>query len=327
MIQFPYNALVVAGAGALVTTLLSMPLWRYWCERTGQVDDPGHRKIHHSPIPLAGGLAVMGGLLAPCLMGLVALNLGFFDAEMTRKLLHGFGRRGYELVVILAGCTAFTILGWLDDRYELKAAPKFAGQFAIAAITALAGIRVTLFVDSVLFSYVVTILWILTVLNAVNIMDNMNGLCAGLGLIGAGWFAAFAIGHDQYLVGLLGVTAAGALAGFLPWNYPKAAVFLGDAGSHLVGYLLAVLAILPHYYSAKHPQTWAVLTPLFVLAVPLLDMVYVVFWRWRNGKPFYEGDTNHLSHRLVRRGFSKPTAVLLIWIMALLLGGVANWLR
>jgi UDP-GlcNAc:undecaprenyl-phosphate GlcNAc-1-phosphate transferase len=116
---------------------------------------------------------------------------------------------------------------------------------------------------------------------------------------------------------------AGALAGFLPFNYPKATAFLGDSGSHLVGYLLAVLAILPHFYTHKHPRPLAVLTPLLVLALPLGDLVWVVLLRWRRDAPFYVGDTNHLSHRLVRRGFSPAQAVGLIWLLAAAFGALA----
>src|SRR5205814_4494871 len=123
----------------------------------------------------------------------------------------------------------------------------------------------------------------------------MNGLCTGLGIIGAwacGWSAAV---QGQYLVASLAFVTCGALLGFLPYNFPKATAFLGDAGSHLVGYLLAVLAILPHFYTARHPRKWAVIVPLLVLAVPLFDMVWVVVWRTYYGKPFYVCDNNHLS--------------------------------
>ena len=109
----------------------------------------------------------------------------------------------------------------------------------------------------------------------------------------------------------------------MPYNFPRARAFLGDAGSHLLGYLLAVLAILPHFYTTRHPRRWAVLIPLLVLAVPLLDLVWVVVLRWRLGRPFYEGDTNHLSHRLVRLGFSPTRAVLVIWSVAAAVGGLA----
>jgi UDP-GlcNAc:undecaprenyl-phosphate GlcNAc-1-phosphate transferase len=115
----------------------------------------------------------------------------------------------------------------------------------------------------------------------------------------------------------------GALLGFLPYNFPKASAFLGDAGSHLVGYLLAVLAILPHFYTPKNPKVLAVFTPLLVLAIPLIDMAWVVIFRWRIGQPFYVGDNNHLSHRLVRRGLNPIRTVLLIWLLAAILCSLA----
>lgn len=189
--------------------------------------------------------------------------------------------------------------------------------------------RIKLFPHSPLspvLSYGVTVLWILTVVSAVNIMDNMNGLCAGLGVIGAAAFGTIAAGQGQYLVASLALLAAGALAGFLPYNYPKASAFLGDSGSHLTGFLLAVLAILPHFYTAVNPRPLAVLAPLLVLAVPLGDMGSVMWIRWRAGRPIWEGDTNHLSHRLVRAGLSKPKAVAVIWALQALAGSVAVWL-
>src|SRR5262249_28741482 len=135
-------------------------------------------------------------------------------------------------------------------------------------------------------------------------------------------FALIAAAQGQYLAALIAFLTFGALLGFLPYNFPRASAFLGDAGSHLVGYLLAVLAILPHFYTRIHPHRWAVLIPLLVLAIPLLDMVWVVLLRWRLGKPFYIGDTNHLSHRLVRSGLSRTSAVTLIWALAAAMGSL-----
>jgi UDP-GlcNAc:undecaprenyl-phosphate GlcNAc-1-phosphate transferase len=211
----------------------------------------------------------------------------------------------------------------LDDKHELSPALKFGGQLIIAVLVAAAGIRITLFVNNVFFSYAVTILWILTLTNALNFMDNMNGLCAGLGAIGSWYFAWSAAVHGQYLVALIALMTSGALLGFLPYNFPKATVFLGDAGSHLIGYLLAVLAILPHFYSKADPNVWAVLSPLLILAVPLGDLVWVIILRWREGRPIYIGDTNHLSHRLVKRGCSRTEAVLIIWMIAAALGALS----
>ncbi|HEY4984620.1 MAG TPA: MraY family glycosyltransferase [Verrucomicrobiae bacterium] len=321
--SFPYNVYLAAFTGALATTLLSLPLWRRWCVRTGHVDDPGQRKIHESPIALAGGLAVLTGILVPTLVA-VALVKFHIAGLNSAALSHGLDKRKIELAAILFGAVAMVALGWWDDKHELRPLAKFAGQILIAAIVATAGVRVTLFVHNIVFSYAITILWILTVINAFNFMDNMNGLCAGLGAIGAFYFAASAAVSGQYLVALIALLACGALLGFLPYNFPRATVFLGDAGSHLVGYLLAVLAILPHFYSQKSDlNKLAVLTPLLVLAVPLADLAWVVILRWRMGKPFYVGDNNHLSHRLVRAGLSRMRAVLLIWLIAAAVGALA----
>jgi UDP-GlcNAc:undecaprenyl-phosphate GlcNAc-1-phosphate transferase len=314
---FPFNAYLLAVLSACATVLATLPLWRKWCLRAGLMDDPGERKIHHQPVPLAGGLAVMTGLVAPTLLAWLALRGLGLSSHAAFLLRHGFSRRGWELAGLLAGAFGSLAIGWLDDRYELGARTKFAGQFLVAALVAVSGARITLFVPSLPFSYAITILWILTVMNALNFMDNMNGLCAGLGATGALAFGVRAAAQGQYLVALIALLSFGALLGFLPYNFPRARAFLGDAGSHLVGYLLAVLAILPHFYTSARPGSrWAVLLPLCVLAVPLADLVWVVLLRLRLGKPFYQGDTNHLSHRLVRLGYSPTQAVLLIWLAA-----------
>ncbi|MGD1089131.1 MAG: MraY family glycosyltransferase [Verrucomicrobiota bacterium] len=321
--SFPFNFYLAAFAGALITTLFALPLWRKWCLRTNLVDDPGQRKIHDIPIPLAGGFAVLTGILLPLAAGAIFLKLGILKISSASLIVHGINRRAIELGVIAFGAIAVTVLGWLDDKHELKPLSKFTGQFLIALLVAIACKRITLFVPNIFFSYTITILWLLTIMNAFNFMDNMNGLCAGLGVIGALLFAFIAATDGEYLVALIAFLACGALIGFLPYNFPNARAFLGDAGSHLTGYLLAVLAILPHFYTKQNPHPLAVLSPLFVLAIPLLDLASVVILRMRAGKPFWIGDTNHLSHRLVRAGLSRTHAVLLIWLIATVIGALA----
>ena len=324
--SFPFNFFIAAFLGAFATSLLTLPLWRKWCLRTNLVDDPGHRKIHNSPVPLAGGFAVLTGILLPLAVGAVLLKLGIVKISSAGLIVHGLDRRAMELAVLALGAVAITILGWLDDKHELKALPKFIGQILIAIAVAAACKRITLFVHSDVFSYAITILWLLTVINAFNFMDNMNGLCAGLGAIGAFIFALIAAANGDYLVAITGFLMCGALVGFLPWNFPDARAFLGDAGSHLTGYLLAVMAILPHFYTKQNPRPFAVLAPLLVLAIPLLDLAQVSLFRTLNKKPFWIGDTNHLSHRLVRAGMSRTRAVLLLWFVAVIIGEVACWL-
>jgi UDP-GlcNAc:undecaprenyl-phosphate GlcNAc-1-phosphate transferase len=329
-VTFPFDFFSAAFAGAFLTTLLVLPTWRNWCLRTNLVDDPRDRKnydapkIHAALIPLAGGLAVLTGILLPLAAGAILLKLGIVKISSANLIVHGINRRAVELAVIAFGAIAITVLGWFDDKYELKPLPKFTGQFLIALLVAVACKRITLFVPSVAFSYVITILWLLTIINAFNFIDNMNGLCAGIGAIGAFLFALIAAADGEYLVALTGFLICGALIGFLPWNFPNARAFLGDAGSHLVGYLLAVMAILPHFYTKQNPHPLAVLSPLLVLAVPLADLAQVVILRTLNCKPFWIGDTNHLSHRLVRAGFSQTQAVLILWLVAAMIGVLAT---
>jgi UDP-GlcNAc:undecaprenyl-phosphate/decaprenyl-phosphate GlcNAc-1-phosphate transferase len=323
---FPFNFFAAAFLGAFATSLLALPLWRKWCLHMNHVDDPGHRKIHAAPVPLAGGLAVLTGILLPLAAGAVLLKLGMVQLSSTGAIIHGIDRRAAELAVLALGAIAITLLGWFDDKHELKALPKFIGQILIAIAVAAACKRITLFVHSEIFSYAITVLWVLTVINAFNFMDNMNGLCAGVGAIGAFFFAVIAAANGEYLVAITGFLMCGALLGFLPWNFPNARAFLGDAGSHLVGYLLAVMAILPHFYTKQNQRPLAVLAPLFVLAVPLLDLAQVSIFRTLNKKPFWIGDTNHLSHRLARNGFSRTRAVLLLWLIAAAVGAAGCWL-
>jgi UDP-GlcNAc:undecaprenyl-phosphate/decaprenyl-phosphate GlcNAc-1-phosphate transferase len=335
-VTFPGTAYLAAVASSFLASAASLPAWRRWCVRTGLVDDPGHRKIHTGTIPLAGGLAVMTGLALPTLLGSTLLwwrHSAFGESAATTNpgtppdpvylLSYGLHRRAIELTGILLGAVGMLLLGLLDDKRELKPAQKFIGQLVVALLVAGSGARITLFVPNIVFHYLITALWILTVINAFNFMDNMNGLCAGLGAIGALVFGSIAAAAGQYLVALIAFLTFGALFGFLPYNFPQARAFLGDSGSHLTGYLMAVLAILPHFYTSRRAAPWAVLLPLLVLAVPLLDMAWVVVLRWRKGRPFYVGDTNHLSHRLVRLGLSRTTAVAVIWSMAALTSALA----
>lgn len=304
---------------ALATAIVA-PVWKRWCEKSGLIDQPGHRKIHSEPIALAGGLSVVTGILATILGSYIVLFVNFPDLSTAEKFIYGFGKRFDQLSAVCGGSIAMLALGWLDDKNELKPSVKFLGQIIIALATAFAGVRITLFIENQIISYIITVLWILTIVNAMNFLDNMNGLCAGLTIIAAATFGSIAAVREQYLVSSFCWLVAGAFFGFLPFNYPKATMFLGDAGSHLAGYLVAVIAILPHFYSKKHPVEWAVITPLIVLAVQLFDITQVVIRRILNKKPIYIGDTNHISHLLTRKGFSREAAVGLIWAVAAVFG-------
>ncbi|MDW7981084.1 MAG: MraY family glycosyltransferase [Verrucomicrobiales bacterium] len=327
--SFPFNLYLLSALAAALTAAASVPIWRAACLRLGLIDEPGPRKIHATPVPLAGGLALLTGLCVPVAAGAVVVvaatagaDIPVLDMGTIQHLIYGLGKRALQLFGIVAGAFAITCLGLVDDKLELGPAKKFAGQLVVAILVAATGTRITLFVESALFSYAITVLWILALINALNFMDNMNGLCAGLGVICAWYFGLCAAQAGQYLVATMALLMCGALLGFIPYNFPKAVVFLGDSGSQLVGYMLAVLGILPHFYTPAHPRPAAVLIPLLVLAVPLADMVWVVTLRAIQRQPIYVGDTSHISHQLVRSGLTERLAVLVLLLAATITGAL-----
>ena len=300
----------------------TLPFWRFCCKSIGLMDVPGYRKIHDSPVPLAGGLAVITGLAIPILFVVLCACLGSLPESFAHIVSYGLSNRGWQLAVILVGSIAMLALGMLDDSRDLLPKWKLLGQVIIALAVAASGIRVTMFVDSDIFSYAITVLWILTVTNSVNFQDNMNGLCPGLGII-CGWFFAWHAGLEgQYLVATLAFLFSGALFGFLPFNFPKGRVFLGDGGSHVVGFVLSVLAVLPDFYSDDTQYKWLIITPLLILFIPLTDLISIIVIRCRLGQPIWVGDNNHFSHHLVKAGHSKTKAALLLLLLSAFIGAV-----
>jgi UDP-GlcNAc:undecaprenyl-phosphate GlcNAc-1-phosphate transferase len=319
-----------AALAALGTTFLTLPVWTAWCLRAGLVDEPGGRKRHAQPAALAGGLAVLTGLLAPLLP--VALILALApggiagDPRTLAPLRDALRSQAADLSTCLAGALGLFLVGLIDDWRELKPAPKLAGQ-CLAACVAAAGPRIPLLASAPAVNWLVTVFWILAVVNAFNLVDNMNGLCAGLGAIGALYCAVIAAETARYPALLIAALACGSLLGFLPRNYPRATAFLGDSGSHLAGCLLAILpilSILPAQGPAAPPAPpAALLRALAIVGVPLADVAWIILFRWRAGQPLSVGDTNHLSHRLTRAGLSPARAVFVLWIAGALLGASA----
>jgi len=320
--MFPIGFYILAFLGGALVSAGTLPFWRFCCKSIGLMDAPGYRKIHDSPVPLAGGLAVITGLAIPILFVFLCACLGSIPESIAHIVSYGLSNRGWQLAVILVGSIAMLALGMLDDSRDLLPKWKLLGQVIIALAVAASGVRVTMFVDSDIFSYAITVLWILTVTNSVNFQDNMNGLCPGLGII-CGWFFAWHAGLEgQYLVATLAFLFSGALFGFLPFNFPKGRVFLGDGGSHVVGFVLSVLAVLPDFYSDDTPYKWLIITPLLILFIPLTDLISVIVIRCRLGQPIWVGDNNHFSHRLVRSGHPKTRAVLLLLLISAAIGAL-----
>jgi UDP-GlcNAc:undecaprenyl-phosphate GlcNAc-1-phosphate transferase len=314
---------------SFVLALILTPAFKRLSFQWKYVDEPdSERKIHTETMPLLGGAAVFCAFAANVMFNYLfilplgsSVDLPFIDMPDVKMYLDGAFSVWPKLLVIVLGGGLMVALGMYDDRYELNARTKLVAQVMVALVVALAGMRITAFVPSRPVNYLVTVLWIVTITNAMNFLDNMDGLCAGVGLVCALLFGFVAGMQHQFFVCLLAMALAGALLGFLPHNFKPATIFLGDAGSHFVGYMLAVLPIcVTFYHRGSTPTLLPVLIPLLVLAVPLFDLVMVMWIRIRRGQPVYQGDVNHLSHRLVRLGLPQSWAVTLIYLITLTLG-------
>jgi UDP-GlcNAc:undecaprenyl-phosphate GlcNAc-1-phosphate transferase len=246
------------------------------------------------------------------------------------------------LLTFLAATLLIHILGLIDDRKAMPPWPKLIAQLAIAGGLVVAGefvdplrggaFRILTFLGNFpapgfFISALVSILWIVALTNAFNFLDNMDGLSAGVAFICALAFLIAAIFNGQLFIAALLLTFMGSVLGFLCFNFPPASIFMGDGGSMILGFILSVLTIRTTYYDASKPpdqQHWyAVLMPLFVMAVPLYDLTIVSVLRLKKGRSPMTGDTNHFSHRLTRHGFSKRGAVLLIYAVTLATGFAA----
>ena len=313
---------------SFMLALMLTPMFQRLSFQWGFVDQPdAERKIHTQPMALLGGLAVFAAfalnliinyaVVMPLVFRLKPQFMNLGDLSIYRA---GAISVGPKLLVLLLGGAGMIALGVRDDKNDLHARWKFLWQVLIALAVALAGMRIKLFLHSPVLSVLVTVIWIVTITNAMNFLDNMDGLCAGLGMVCSFLFAFIAALQDQYFVCVLALAMAGALLGFLPFNFKPASIFLGDSGSHFVGYMLGVLPVLGTFYRPDSPTLLPVLIPLLILAVPLFDMAMVTWIRIRTGQPIYKGDVNHISHRLVRLGLPQSWAVTLIYLITLTLG-------
>lgn len=292
------TSFLLIAAGALVLALAGTPIMRRLALRTGTVDKPTARKIHINPVPLLGGLAIY--------LAFVLVLLFFGDRDYVN-----------QVVGILVGASLMSFMGVLDDRWGLGSYIKLAGQLLAASILIYSGVQVSIFGNWL--DVAITLIWIVGITNAMNLLDNMDGLSGGIAMIAATYFTLLAAMSDQYLVGALAAALAGACAGFLYYNWNPAHVFMGDAGSLFLGFMLAAVGIKLRFPSSSVTITWMI--PLLVLAVPIFDTTLVFVSRLRRGKnPLTTPGTDHLSHRLAARLGSKREAVLVVY----LIGGAAG---
>jgi UDP-GlcNAc:undecaprenyl-phosphate GlcNAc-1-phosphate transferase len=316
-----------------VAFLIAWPvcgLVRGWSLRAGALDTeamPGQVKAARRAVPNTGGVGIAAAVFGPLAAGLVALEFvtpGMLPENRWASALgvHWEGMRSVRPMgwALLAGGLWLHLLGLVDDRRPLGPMLKLACMAAPPLLLALMPQDTRLLtlldgrVGGAWLSVAVTVLWFLAVTNAMNFIDNMDGLCAGVAATGGAMFlAATLVGGQWFVAGLLALLV-GACAGFLVWNRPPARMFMGDGGSLVIGYLLAFTTTRTTYLDPEGGVTpwYALMMPLVVLAVPLYDMVSVTAIRLSEGRSPVVGDLQHFSHRLVRRGLSTRAAVAVI---------------
>lgn len=298
---------------ALASTVVLTPLMIRIARRTGFLDHPGPRKIHTEPIPYGGGLVVALSALGVAAAGFL-LEAQKDPVTLPRKLLNPG-----TLPIYGAASLVILVLGVVDDRRKLSATFKLFVQTLVATGVAVWGQRLQLFDAPPLVSVAVTVVWILAVTNAFNLLDHMDGLSSGVALLAGSAFLVVAWQTQQFVLASLLVPLLGACAGFLIYNFPPAKIFLGDAGSLFIGFWLSCLTISFTFYDASY-RLFTYFVPVAVLAVPLFDTASVVLIRLLRRKPIFEGDTNHLAHRLTALGMSRRAAVLTVYALTLAAG-------
>ena len=286
--SLPLAAFILIGTSALLLAIGVTPLMRRLALQTGTVDKPAARKIHASPVPLLGGAAIYLAFI------LVLLFLG--DRDYVN-----------QTIGIFAGATIMSLMGAMDDRWGLGSYIKLLGQLLAAGLLVYSGVQIQLFGGWL--DVLITLLWVVGITNALNLLDNMDGLSGGVAMIAAVYFTVLAAMSDQYLVGALAAALAGASAGFLVYNWNPAYIFMGDAGSLFLGFMLAAVAIKLRFPSNSVTVTWMI--PLLVLGLPIFDTSMVFVSRLRRGKnPLTTPGKDHISHRLAHVLGSKREAVL-----------------
>jgi UDP-GlcNAc:undecaprenyl-phosphate GlcNAc-1-phosphate transferase len=350
----PLLVLLLAAAAAALSAPLTALLVRLG-HRAGALDSAGtvgHAKVLRR-VPNIGGVSIAATVALPLLAVVVAGHaVGAERLAEWFPALAASARRLPDVLPqatrILLGGVALHLTGLFDDRRALPWLPKLAVQVAVAAGTVLLGnLRVLHFIDASVggpwLGILVSVAWIVVLVNAINFLDNMDGLAGGVAFVAAVSLAVAAAVAEQWMTAGLLAVLAGALLGFLAFNFPwragqTARIFMGDGGSLVVGYLLAVLAMAIVFTAPGRPgyalgtHAYGVFAPLVILAVPLYDACTVTLLRWSQGRSPMVGDQQHFSHRLVLRGLTKRGAVLLICALAavcgvsgLLLGSAAPW--
>ena len=301
---------VLSAIVAAIVTIAFTPLLARVAAAIGAVDAPDERRVHRVSTPRLGGVAIVIGFLVPAIWFLPA------DGQVR---------------ALLAGALAIAAIGVIDDIWGLNPAAKLLGQVACAAVPVSAGLtidHVTIpFIgvfDLGVSQYALSLLWFVALVNMINFTDGVDGLAAGIAAISAGTFAVLASSLDRGDSAILAAALAGACVGFLYFNFNPARIFMGDGGSMFLGFMLAGVAVSGVMKSAA---AIALIAPLMVLLIPILDTSFVVMKRIKHGLPVYAADRSHFHHRFLNIGWSQRRTALAVYAWCALMGIIAMAFR
>jgi UDP-GlcNAc:undecaprenyl-phosphate GlcNAc-1-phosphate transferase len=292
-------------AASLALAFVLTPLLLRVAQHRGILDHPGEHKGHSLPVPYLGGLAMV-----------TALSLAVVTAALLRPPDSGL----HQLEAVLGMAVVLSLIGLLDDLRGLGPIVRLSAEIAAGVGVWIAGARVEIS-GSQPVDVVLTVVWIVGITNAFNLLDNMDGLSAGVATLGSMSFFVMAATNDQYLVAGLSLALAGCALGFLRHNFHPARIYMGDAGSLYLGFVLAYLGLKLRFPDNSDAVTF--LVPILALGIPILDTSLVTISRVLHGRSPFQGGQDHLSHRLVRLGLPVPAAVGVIYVVAASFGGVA----
>jgi UDP-GlcNAc:undecaprenyl-phosphate/decaprenyl-phosphate GlcNAc-1-phosphate transferase len=310
-------ALVITFLTGVAATGLLSPLAKFISLKAGALAHPGDRHVHDTPTPTWGGLAIV--------LGFVIASLGLGEALNVPQL------SPRQLFGLLLGAGLVTAMGTVDDRFHIPARGKLFGQIVCAALLPVFGVKISVLSNpfggywslAPWVSWLLTVGWVVAVTNAINLIDGIDGLAAGVSSICCLALGIIGMLHGQAAVGVLAVALAGAAAGFLPWNFNPAKMFMGDCGAYFLGFMIGGITVLGAF---KIAASIAIFVPLLVLAVPLLDTALSALRRSLGRQPVFAADRNHLHHRLLAMGFSQRATAILIYIVAALCCLAAIWI-
>ena len=328
-----YLAIVLLIASLAVSAILTA-LVKNLAVRVGFVARPSEDRYHRTVIPLGGGAAIVATVLSFLIAAILIVQLLVVPgrlpwlSESVTTHTAGFIGKINQLIIVLVCILALFLLGLWDDKKRLGPFFKLAVQLIIAFAAAIfADVRVELFIHSKLLTSLISAVWIVLIINVFNFLDNMDGAAAGIAAIVAAILFTAAFTSGQVFVGALALILIGALVGFLVFNFPPAKIFMGDAGSLPLGFILALISLRTTYYHQAASGDWyPVLIPLISMAVPLYDFLSVTFLRISQGKSPFVGDTQHFSHRLRRRGLTDSQTALTLYLATLSTGIGATFL-